>query len=377
MERPADKRPAVLVWHWGRRGGGPRYMFELVRALQARDDIDLHISYSLQAEIAADFAALGLPALAVDTYRGLGSAALASLRLPWIIARFRRYLIEHRIHTVYCAMSHPWNVAVVPFIRGTGARYVLALHDAVPHPGEESRWRMWALARELAATDRVVALTRHVRDQLVALHGYPAEKTLVLPHGVFNFAGGRARTLPATGERPIRLTFFGRILPYKGFDILLDAYARLRAHYGARVVLEVAGSGDITPYAGQLAGLEGVTLHNRWIAEEEIGDFLDRADLVVLPYREASQSGVIPSAYAMGVPVVATSVGGLSEQVIDGVTGYLATETDGATVATAISRIIDDPGSYARLSAQTLSQAQQTLSWPAIADGLVNGLALS
>lgn len=376
MERPADKRPGLLVWHWGRRGGGPRYMFELVRALQARDDIDLHISYSPQAEIAADFAALGLPELVVDTYQGLGSAALASLRLPWIIARFRRYLIEHRIHTVYCAMSHPWNVAVAPFIRATGARYVLALHDALPHPGEESRWRMWALARELAVTDGVVALTRHVRDQLVTLHGYPPDRTAVLPHGVLTFAEGRARQLPGAGERSIRLSFFGRILPYKGFDLLLDAYALLRTRYGARVVLEVAGSGNIAPYAARLAELPGITLHNRWIAEEEIGTFLNRADLVVLPYREASQSGVIPSAYAMGVPVVATNVGGLGEQVIDGETGYLAAAVDGQAIADGVCRIIDAPDDYPRLSARALAQAEQALSWPVIAAGLVDRLAL-
>lgn len=360
---------SILVWHWGRRGGGPRYMLELVRGLQERDDVTVHISYSRQAEIAADFAALDMPAFPVDTYRGLASAALSTIRLPTLVARFRRYLSEHRIDVVICAMSHPWNVFVVPAIAAAGARYLLALHDALPHPGEESRLRMWALARELRYADGIIALTRHVRDQLVTLHGYPAERTFVLPHGVFTFGQSTPRSLPPDG--PVRLMFFGRILPYKGVDLLLDAYDRLRRRYGARVTLEIAGSGDLSPYTEPLNRLEGITLHNRWIAEEEIGGFLERADLLILPYREASQSGVIPSAYAMAVPVVATAVGGLAEQVIDGETGRLAARVDADAVADAAAAVIDDPDGYQRLSVQALDYARSALSWSTIAAGLV------
>lgn len=360
----------LMVWHWGRRGGGPRYMLELTRALMRRDDVSVHLSYSRQAELADAFAGLGLPGLPVDTYGGLAEAALATARLPWLVRRFGRYLRAAEIDVVFCAMGHLWNIAAVPAIRPAGARYILAVHDAVAHPGEESRLRVWALRRELALTDGVVALTAHVRDQLAAVHGYPADRMTVLPHGAFDFKptdGPRRHP----GGRPFRLLFLGRILPYKGVDLLLEAYGALRRRFGEQVVLRIAGAGDLAPYAQALAACPDVSLANRWLSEDEIGEELAAADLLLLPYREASQSGPAASACAAALPAAATPVGGLTEQVRHGETGLLAAAVSGAALADAAAAIIADPALYARLSAGALAQARGPLSWEPIADGLV------
>lgn len=360
-----------MLWHWGRRGGGPRYTLELARALAARRDagVEVHLSYSRQSDIADALAALPLPSLPVDTYTGPLSAALATARLPAIRSAFARYLVQNRVDTVFCTMSHLWNVATVSIVRRAGARYVLALHDALPHPGEESAVRRWATTREIAAADGIITLSEHVRERLIEAHGYPRSRTWVLPHGVFDFGPGAARRLDP--DRPVRLFFFGRLLPYKGIDILLDAHERLRRRFGARIELTILGSGDLSPHAGILARLEGVRVENRWVAEEEIHGALSSADLLVLPYREASQSGVAPTAFGMGIPVVATPVGGLVEQVADGVTGRIAATVTAEAVEEAIASLIDDPELYARCSSGALDFARDRLSWGAIADGYV------
>ncbi len=361
----------ILLWHWGRRGGGPRYTLELARALAARGDVETHLSWSRQSEHAAAMAGLGLPSLTVDTYTGALSAALAvGLRLPPARRRLLDYVAAHKIDVVFCTMNHLWNIAVAPSLRRTGARYVLALHDALPHPGEENRLRSWALRRELAATDGVIVLSAHVRRQLIDLHRYPADKTWVLPHGVFGFGPAAARRL-APG-RPVRLGFFGRLLPYKGLDILLDAYALLRDRYGPQVELTVAGAGDPGPVAARLAQTPGLRLINRWIGEDEIPRILADVDIVVLPYREASQSGVIPTACGLGLPVAATPVGGLTEQVIDGETGRIAAAVTAEAVADAVAALIDDPAAYARCSQGALDFARDHLSWDAIAQGYLD-----
>lgn len=360
----------ILLWHWGRRGGGPRYTLEVARAMAARGDVAVYLSTSRQAEVAGEFAALGLPGLPVDTYTGALEAALAMLRLPALRRRFARFLQEERIDTVICTMGHLWNVAVAPVVRAAGARYVLTVHDAVLHPGEENALRSWCLTRELTATDGLVMLTNHVRDRFLAQHAYPRERTWVLPHGVFAFGPAQAR--PAPAGRSFRLLYFGRILPYKGFDLLLDAYALLRQRLGDGVTLTIAGSGDVRPHAALLAGLGGIELHNRWIAEDEIPSFLARADAVVLPYREASQSGVIPAAYGAGLPAVATPVGGLTEQLIDGQTGRLAAALTAEAVAEAVADLAGDPVLYERASAGALRYAHEMLSWDAVAAGLVD-----
>ncbi|HYD66519.1 glycosyltransferase family 4 protein, partial [Azospirillum sp.] len=169
----------VLLWHWGRRGGGPRYTLELARAMAARGDLEVHLSYSRDAEIRAEYEALGLPGLPVDTYRGALHAAVSSLRLPLIRRRFGRYIRDHGIDTVIGTMNHVWDVAVAPVIRPAGARFLFVLHDGLFHPGEENAFRDWSIARQIRLSDAMVTLSGHVRTQLTDLHGYPPERSRV------------------------------------------------------------------------------------------------------------------------------------------------------------------------------------------------------
>ena len=77
------------------------------------------------------------------------------------------------MQVVHCTMSHLWNLAMIPSLRAAGAKYVLTLHDAVPHPGERYGVRRSMIAHEVAQADRIVTLSDHVRDQAVELHDYP------------------------------------------------------------------------------------------------------------------------------------------------------------------------------------------------------------
>lgn len=381
---PPDSQPVppaavsarrLLVWHWGRRGGGPRYTLEMARALAARKDVDLHLSYSRQSELAGEMAELarvsGRPGLPVDTYTGAVSAGLATLRLPWLVRRFAAYLQANRIDTVVCTMGHVWNAAVSPVIHRAGAGYVLVLHDAQAHPGEENALLDALTRRDVAQADRVVVLSEHVRTLAMARFGLPAGRMALLSHGATAFPGLLPAVRRPPAGRPWRLLFFGRILAYKGFDLLLDTYERLRDRFGDTVELHVAGHGDVSPFAARLASLPGIILDNRWIAEEEIGPILNRADLLLLPYREASQSGVAPGAAMGGLPAAATPVGGLSEQVIDGVTGRIAAAVDGEALAAAAASLLTDGALYRRCSQGALEFARGTLSWDRAAAGLV------
>ena len=351
----------ILLWHWGRRGGGPRYTFELARALKEQGDFELHLSLSRQSEIFNEFEALALPSFHVDTYDNLSSAVFASLRLPAIRRNFWRYVKDHKIDAVICTMSHLWNVPML-IARKNKTPYLMVLHDALPHPGDDVPLRHWLLAKEINTTDGIVALTEHVRGLLCNFYQYPKERSWVVPHGVFPYALPAART----GSKTLRLLFFGRILPYKGLDLLLDAYGMLRAK-NYNVELLIAGHGDLHPYAEQLKGLEGLTLLNRWIREEEIGPIFQQADISISPYREASQSGVIATAYATGVPVIVTPVGGLVEQVKHEQTGLICDAPTPIAIAAAVRRMAMEPGLLEQCASGALRVAKEELAWPAIA----------
>ena len=134
---------------------------------------------------------------------------------------------------------------------------------------------------------------------------------------------------------------FGRLLPYKGLDLLADALHLLgpRADMEVRVV----GQGPESAALTALRALPGVTVENRWVPEGDVGALLAWSDIVVLPYREASQSGVAAAAIAAGRRVVATRVGGVVEQLRDEPFATLCA-ADSLSLATALAGALRHTG---------------------------------
>ncbi|SME98371.1 Glycosyltransferase involved in cell wall bisynthesis [Tistlia consotensis] len=367
--------PRLLLWHWNRKGGGPRYTWELARALKARDDVEVAVSYSRQSDYAEAMRALELPSFEVDTYESARGYAAGFLRLPLLRRRFAAFLRAQQTDLVVSTMSHLWSPFVAPALKRAGVPYCLVAHDAEPHPGESSRLRRWTLARDLAQADALIALTHHVAGQLQRLYpDMPPERTAVIPHGSFSFgdAPHAPRALPQ--NRAVELLFFGRLLEYKGLDILAEAYKLLRRRYGTRVRLTVAGRGDEAVYGPMLRNLPGLHWESRWIGEDEIAGMLAEADILLLPYREASQSGALAAAEYAALPAVATPVGGLAEEIADYGSGTVAEAVTGPAFAQAVMALLESPARYARASAAAAETAAGPKSWDTLA-GLYVGFA--
>ena len=358
--------PRVLFWHWGRRGGGPRYTLELLRALIEKSSLALFVSYSRQSELAQEFERLPIPRLVVDTYTDLRTAIYSTFRIRSAREKFWNYLEDQHIDVILCTMSHLWNFPVLWRHDRGNKRYVFVLHDAVPHPGDDVPMRRWLLRKEIACADGIVTLSRHVLQTVVDECAYPDARVWVIPHGVFKYAPTAERPTTRFRSDRFRLLFFGRVLAYKGLDILLQAYLILKEEC-PQVTLRIVGAGDLEPYRALLGQAVGVDVENRWIGESEIGDIFSDADLLVVPYREASQSGVIPTAYASGLPVVVTPVGGLIEQTQHLRTGLVAESASPEALAKAIKRMVTDPEIYSSCADGAAEEARERLSWPAIA----------
>jgi glycosyltransferase involved in cell wall biosynthesis len=145
---------------------------------------------------------------------------------------------------------------------------------------------------------------------------------------------------PADGEP--RVLFFGRIWEYKGLEYLIRAEPLITSKIPrARIV--IAGTGEnFNRYGRMMLHPDRFIVHNEYISNEKRAELFSQASLVVLPYVEASQSGVIPLAYSFGKPVVATTVGGLPEMVDHGKTGYLVPPRDAKALAEAIVLLLQD-----------------------------------
>jgi glycosyltransferase involved in cell wall biosynthesis len=353
----------ILVWYWGRRGGGAQYALGLARALARQQGVTVALSVSAQGELYPAFRDLGLAVDGVDTWNGIAGVPGALLRLP---ALRRRLLAGARqADVVLSAMTHPLTPLLAPAV-GRIAAYVPVVHDAMPHPGDTAFGWGWRLDRELSSARAAVALSGAVAGLLAARRpGLPLIRS-GLPALL---AAEGAAAPPPPG--PPELVFFGRLKPYKGLDLLRDAFAAVRLrHPGVR--LRVVGEGDAAAAAPGLPALPGVTVETRWVPEADIPALLGGAHAVVLPYREASQSGVAAQALALGVPVVATPVGGLPEQVRPGRGGIVAAAPTAAAFAAALEAALA-PGALERLRAEALA-ARPAGAWDAVAAGLCDAL---
>lgn len=358
----------LLFWYWGRRGAGGQLTLALAEALARRPGAALALSLSRQADLLAETAALGLPTDAVDTY---ASAADFLLNLPRVPALSRRLVAQahaHRAGVVVSVMTHLWTPLVAPALRRAGIPFVPLVHDAAPHPGDPGLFWNWRLDRELDAARMAVALSGSVEAAIRARRpGLPVAR---LPLGAHLPAAALEAAAP-TGQAGDFL-LFGRFRAYKGLDLLRDAFRLLRQrHPEAR--LRVVGEGDAEALAPGLSALEGAQVEPRWVAEADIPPLLASAGALVLPYREASQSGVVSLAHALGVPVVATPVGGLVEQVTDGVDGVVAAATEPAALADAMARLCD-PAERDRLAAGARRTGRALADWDAQAEALLSAL---
>jgi glycosyltransferase involved in cell wall biosynthesis len=339
-----------------------------------RDDIDIYLSLSCQSEMYAHFDDIPVAGrFDINTYESAIQFGWRSLQLPFLRRRFARYIREQKIDIVFCTMDHLWNAFTTGVIRESGATYLLTVHDATRHPGEDQGWRRWLLRRDIDASDAALVLTRSVGASLQANYHYPVDRIFLSMLGHFGDGNAEvgARSLPQ--DRPARLLFFGRILHYKGLDLMLEALPLLRREF-PNLGLEVWGTGDIAPYQAALDAVGDVRVENRWIEEAEIPGIFASTDLAVLPYREASQSAVVATAFAAGMPCVATPIPGLCEQVVDSMTGVISTGFSPAEYAEAVAKVLRDPAFYARLSQGCITAANTTLSWESIGQSVADAL---
>lgn len=350
----------VLVWYWGRTGAGPLYTLELLRSLAAQPGLQVAGSIAAGNTLRPETEALGLPLESIPTYNDRKSFALATLRLPLLRHRFESFLRTRKFDLVISTMNHLWTPLLVDCVTASGTAYVPVLHDAQPHPGEAQPFWRWRRQREVDAARHIVTLSSAVADGVARQNNVPRDKITVIPYGIPAMAGARQETRLFPVGRPFRFLFFGRIMAYKGLALLAAAYRLLRTQTTQPCELWIVGAGDLTPYQAALANLPDCTIVNRWLSDTEITGYLNDADAVVLPYTEASQSGVTSQAYAAGLPAIVTPVGGLAEQVVPEETGVVATAASAAAVATAMQRLLD-PACYARMGkAVAAYRAQNT-----------------
>jgi len=259
-------------------------------------------------------------------------------------------------------MTHVWTPFVAKSIYKSDVFYVPVIHDANPHPGESTVFSRWLSKESLKHSNGYIVLSsaveKKLRERKVITTGIPIWK---MPHGPLSMGTlGKERYLDKKKE--IQILFLGRIHQYKGLDIFIDAMKLLNQN-GVNFSARILGEGNIKPFKKNLENLSYITVQNRWISNSEFSHALISADLLVLPYREASQSGVVAAAMASALPVIVTPVGGLSEQVQHGVNGLISANMTADSVAKSIECLLIDNSLYHKISSGALESVNTTYSW--------------
>lgn len=281
-------------------------------------------------------------------------------------------VLAFRPDVVHCHECPEYFTAgLMELLRLTGLPRILTVHDAIPHSeggsGTNSSEEALRERMRAAATHVTVHGQRCIADFKRASPDYKGDITSSM-HGVL--------MVPPANVAPVqaikgRILFFGRMWAYKGLDVFLDAIDMLAAR-GVDHHAIVAGRGpEMTRLAARMEMMPTIETIDRYISPEDTSTLFQSAELIALPYKDATQSGVLASAFGNHRPVIASATGGIPDVVTDGVNGLLVPPGDATALAEALERVLTSASLAAHLTDGARQTATEPLNWDHIADNLI------
>jgi len=284
--------------------------------------------------------------------------------------------LEHCYDGLRFALSkHPKNTVIhfqwlaFPLVDGLlisllklRARVVVTVHDTMPFNGTPtSRLQSFGVMRALRKADRTIVHTQTGKARLVAaeLSGAAID---VIPHGPL---GDGLDIVPRRQNDRWTLIAFGKIRPYKGLDVLVEALATLDASVTERLQVIVAGEAmmDLTEIKARISasGLDAcITFREGFLNDTELAALFAEADGFVFPYKEIEASGVLYLVGGLGRWIIASKLGAFVDAIEDGVSGDLVPPEDPAALGRAIAQSVT--------ARKEPTSAPHVATWDEIAD---------
>ncbi len=267
---------------------------------------------------------------------------------------------------IHLQEDHPWFNLTLPFLR---KRYplVVTVHDVMCHVGDRRSRKIPSFIHKLVirSADQVIVHGKKLKELMSVKDNKSTGNIQVIPHGEFSFY--KKFTKHIVKEEDNLILFLGRIWEYKGLRYLIEAEPFISEKIPA-VKIVIAGRGEnFRNYQEMMVHKEKFIVYNEFIPNETVAELFQKASIVVLPYIEGSQSGILPLAYAFKKPVVVTDVGSIPEVVDDGETGYIVPPRNPQKLAEAIIDLLRDKKKRKKMGQNAFKKTQEELSWDSIA----------
>jgi len=310
-----------------------------------------------------------------------------------------RVLAYYRRLIVYALFAKPpifhilWNnkfetfdrIVLTLYYKVLGKKIVLTVHNvnAAKRDGSDSAWNRFTLRFQYQQADHIFVHTDKMKGELVTEFQVRESSVTVIPFGINNAAPHTSLT-PAQARERLGLApdhkailFFGNIAPYKGLEFLVDAFQDRSAHHADYRLLIIGtpklGSEEYWQMLrGKLTNLDPDRTLQRleFVPDADTELYFKAADVLVLPYTEIFQSGVLVLGYSFGLPAIVADVGSMRDDVVDGRTGFVFKPRDSVDLARSLDRFFSSDlfAELPRRRDEIIEYARQRYSWDTVGD---------
>lgn len=282
------------------------------------------------------------------------------------------------VHVQYLPML-TWRLPVdfwfLKYCRKRGSRIVLTVHDLLPHDTADAHRNTFQHLYDFV--DGIICHSDHIEARLASEFSVPTNKISVIPHGPFFYDlpdVASESTLQSFGinQGKLMVLWQGIIFPYKGIDLLLDAWQRVETQCdNAYLVIAGTGSPELLKQIRdqvERLGLQHVRLHFRFITTEELVALYRAAAIVVYPYRAITTSGALATGLALGKTIVASDLPVFRELLTNRENALLINSHLPAELSAALTELIQDQTLRKRLGKNVQDMNFGDRSWAAIAE---------
>lgn len=328
----------ILIWYWGRNGYAQKYTYQTIKELlkinKKKKRVNFYYSYSKNAEFSDLYEKLTVKKYPIETFENSIQAIIKTSSLFKIRKDFLRFLNEKKIHKIYCPMFHYWNPYFSSIFKKMDIEYVFSIHDRSLHPGENNFLQKKIYELEKKNVNKYVCYSEFIKNELIKKDKIKKKNLLLSSLEINSPIYKKKKKI-----KNFKFVFFGRFLKYKGIEKLINIFSK-NFYIKNNISLTLIGLKDKKFKLPKIT-TSNIDIISGWVKESQKNSILRKYDICILPYEEASQSGVIPVMFNNSIPVIVTPVGDLSNQVKNNINGLICKNKNISSIEFEIKKILN------------------------------------